>query len=132
MGLSTVLWKWELFQELFDNGDSDSMSISQISETDTSDISIGDINLGDVSDTETDDNEINMVHHTLPFKVMGVAHSNHSQTHLLRANIEINEEHAEVTAHLVPEPQNERHADAVLFRSITVMVLAMLDIIPEN
>lgn len=33
--------------------------------------------------------------------------------HLLRANIKINEEHEEVTAHLVPEPQNERDADAI-------------------
>ena len=110
----TVLWKWELFQEMFDNEDSESESISEISETDMSDISIGDVNLGDnISDSETDDNDINMVHHTLPFKVMGVAHSNHSQTHLLRANLKIYEEHEEVTAHLVPMPENERDADAI-------------------
>lgn len=110
----TVLWKWELFQEMLDDGDSDSETISEISETDMSDISIGDINLGDnISDSETDDSDINIVHHTLPFKVMGVAHSNQSQTHLLRANIKINEEHEVVTAHLVPEPQNERDSDAI-------------------
>lgn len=89
-------------------------TIFEISETDMSDISIGDINLGDnISDSETDDSDINIVHHTLPFKVMGVAHSNQSQTHLLRANIKINEEHEVVTAHLVPEPQNERDSDAI-------------------
>lgn len=30
----TVLWKWELFQELFDDEDHESKSISEISETD--------------------------------------------------------------------------------------------------
>lgn len=116
-----VLWTWELFQELIDDQESDSDGsslISCISETDLSDsdISIGDVNLGDdddTSDCESDSGDISPVHHTLPFKVMGVAHTNQSQTHLGRASIKIYDEHEEVTAHLLPERDNERDADAI-------------------
>ena len=122
----TVLWKWELLLELPDDVDSfseGSSVISCISETDMSDdmsdTSIGDVNLGDdISDNETDDDDNDdddeaPIFHTLPFKVMGVAHTNQSQTHLTRANLRMYEEHEEVTAHLEPEPQNERNADAI-------------------
>ena len=56
--------------------------VSVISETDMSDTSIGDVNVGvDTSDEKTED----VSQHTLPFKVMGVVHTNQNQTHLMRA-----------------------------------------------
>ena len=84
----TVLWKWELLPELPDDVDSFSEGwsvISCIPETDMSDdisdTSIGDVNLGDnVSDNETyDDDDDIPIYPTLPFKVMGVAHTNQSR-----------------------------------------------------
>ena len=129
----TVLWKWELLLELPDDVDSFSEGrgvISCIPETDMSDdisdTSIGDVNLGDdVSDNETyDDDDDTPIYPTLPFKVMGVAHTNQSQTHLTRANIRMYEEHEEVTVHLEPEPQNERDAYAI---SVQAQVVQRVD-----
>lgn len=42
------------------------------------------------------------------------------------------EEHEEVTAHLLPEPQNERDLMQFLSRLIMAMVHVMLDTFAEN
>ena len=134
----TVLWKWELLLELPDDVDSfseGSSVVSCISETDMSDMSdtsIGDVNLGDdLSDNETDDDDT-PIYHTLPFKVMGVAHTNQSQTHLTRANIRMYEEHKKLLPIL---SQNHRMKEMLMqyqFRSIMAMVVVMLDTLQEN
>lgn len=113
-----VLWKWEIFAELKDDCESDSENssiVTHISETDmsnTSDTSIGDVNLGGDEDSSDDDDDF-PVYHTLPFKVMGVAHSNHSQTHLMRAEAKLYTDHEHVSVQLVPEPLNERDSNAI-------------------
>ena len=50
---------------------------------------------------------------TLPFKVMGVAHTNNNQTHLMRAEDKMYNANEQVSAYLVPEPKNEKDSNAV-------------------
>ena len=50
---------------------------------------------------------------TLPFKVMGVAHTNHNQTHLMRAEYKMYNANEQVSAYLVPEPKNKKDSNAI-------------------
>ena len=112
-----VLWQWEIFQELRNDIGSDSENssiVSHISETDLSDTSIGDVNFNaNSSGDNSDDKSEHMANHTVPFKVMGVRHNNQNQTHLMKAEARLYTENEHVTAHLVPEPQNEKDSSAI-------------------
>lgn len=62
----------------------------------------------------SDDNENNTpVYHTLPFKVVGVAHSRKTQDHLEEALIKMKEAGGHVSAILKPEPSNEFDKEAI-------------------
>ena len=65
------------------------------------------------SRADSDDNSEHITNHTLPFKVKGVCHTNQTQTHLIKAEAKLYTENEHVTAHLVPEPQNEKDSNAI-------------------
>ena len=90
-----VLWKWEVQEEL-------PSDISYISESDLS-------NEGSCDNSKDDDkDDIPYITHTLPFKVIGVAHTKTYQHHLQKACVKLSEDKEPVTAHIMPKPDNEK------------------------
>lgn len=63
--------------------------------------------------SEEGDSEEDTILHTLPFKVMGVAHKLERQKHLEAAFIKMNEENVVIKAKIQPEPDNMYDANAI-------------------
>lgn len=103
-----VLWKWELQNEIPDDWEEASEAGSYIS--DVSYISESDVSS---EDDERLEDEIPNITHTLPFKVIGVAHTTEHQEHLGNAKIKMGESEDSVSAHIVPEPDNEKDSEAI-------------------
>ena len=105
-----VLWKWKMQEELLsdceDMEESES-EMSYISETDMSSDGSEDHTISQNAEDVLD------VTHTLPFKVLGVAHCKKYQDHLEKACDKISEDNNSVTAYIVPEPDNEKDAEAI-------------------
>jgi len=88
-----VFWKWtKTFQELDQQWEETSTSdsdISRISETTASDEgsaqTVTEYSTEENGSSEEEENKVKPIFHTLPFKVVGVAHSTRTQDHLEEA-----------------------------------------------
>lgn len=116
-----VFWKWtKTFQELDQQWEETSISdsdISRISETTASDEgsaqTVTEYSTEENGSSEEEENKVKPIFHTLPFKVVGVAHSTRTQDHL-EGTLNRMKEHGEtVSAMLLPEPENEFDKDAI-------------------
>ena len=107
-----VLWEWE-FEEVHEEHEAQMSDISHVSESslsETDDIS----DKASSSDPEEVDRDIfPPITHTLPFKVIGVTHTKTYQNHLEKALLKLSENECSVTAHIMPEPDNERDSEAI-------------------
>lgn len=100
-----VLWKWEVQEELPSDWEESEASLSDISYISESDLS----NEGSCDNSKDDDkDDIPYITHTLPFKVIGVAHTKTYQHHLQKACVKLSEDKEPVTAHIMPKPDNEK------------------------
>ena len=112
-----VIWKWETVQddvrsEKHGENMANSSDITPTSDTDLSDVPNEDSKESG-EETEERDDEIPEITHTLPFKVIGVAHSKKHQDHMELAFKKLYNDRYPVTAHIMPEPDNERDSEAI-------------------
>ena len=111
----TVLWEWDnATDELHvvrpgisgdtnnDEGDSEDVDSQEGHSED-----------GDSADGDSEEEEEALVLHTLPFKVLGVAHKLERQEHLEAAFNKITKENLVVCAKIQPEPDNMFDANAI-------------------
>jgi hypothetical protein len=106
-----VLWKWQVQEELlsdWEDLEETESEISHISETDLS---------SDKGQNHTplsqDEEGVPDVTHTLPFKVLGIAHCKSYQDHLEKACEKLGEDKNSVTACIVCELDDEQNAEAI-------------------
>ena len=107
-----VLWSWEVRdnQEELETRLGD---ITHISESSVPDSSARDNSENSEDDIDQDIDSFPEVTHTLPFKVIGVTHSKTYQLHLEKAFEKMGENNGSVTAHIMPEPDNEKDSEAI-------------------
>lgn len=100
-----VIWKWEMQKQLPEDWE-------EISESESNCSSISETDLSSEADTDREDT-VPFITHTLPFKVLGVAHTKEHQDHLMKAKLKMGESKESVSAHIVPEPDNEKDSHAI-------------------
>lgn len=102
----TVLWEWHAVNEPTDVTDT---SVSDLYEEEDSD---DDSRNADLNRNDAEDEENENVFHTLPFKVLGVAHSRLTQNHLEQCFLRL-QENLLVQVKVQPEPANPRDSNAI-------------------
>ena len=98
-----VIWEWNTT----DFTDSDSISDYEIDFDDTDD-GLDNVNLNESEDEESDE-----VVHTLPFEVLGVAHTMKNQAHMEACYVRMYDHKLPVLVRIQEEPENEQDRDAI-------------------